>query len=367
MGKDYSSGMEYPLGQRLRELPGPLLLTGHTGFKGTWMTFLLEHLNVPVVGYSLPAVKDSLYDRAERTGGIPEVFADIRDYTNLEKFLDEHKPSTVIHMAAQPLVLQSYENPRETFDVNVMGTVNVLDIACKRDFVKAIIVVTTDKVYRNDNSGRAFIETDPLEGKDPYSASKVGTEAVVAAWQQISKVSAGPRIVSVRAGNVIGGGDFATDRIIPDLIRGVITGKPIEIRNPNSTRPWQHVLDPLLGYLVTLEKILEGFELNTINFGPLENGISVAEIVEIFKSHSILHQFQASTKITNPTKNFEAVNLTLNSSKAQTILGIQPLYDTKQSIDITFGWWEKVLTEKCSPEQACLADIQSLMEKLINE
>ena len=128
--------MEYPLGKRLSVLPGPLLLTGHTGFKGTWMTFLLEHLKVPVVGYSLPAEKDSLFDRAERTGAIPEVFADIRDYEILEKFIDEHKPSTIIHMAAQPLVLKSYESPRETFDVNVMGTVNVLDIAFKKDFVK---------------------------------------------------------------------------------------------------------------------------------------------------------------------------------------------------------------------------------------
>jgi CDP-glucose 4,6-dehydratase len=162
MGKDYSSPMDYSLGQRLRELPGPLLLTGHTGFKGTWMTFLLEHLNVPMIGYSLPAEKDSLYDRAERTGTIPEALADIRDYKALEQFIELHKPSTIIHMAAQPLVLKSYESPRETFDVNVLGTVNVLDIAFQKDFVKAIIVVTTDKVYRNDNSGRAFVESDPL-------------------------------------------------------------------------------------------------------------------------------------------------------------------------------------------------------------
>ena len=191
MARGYSSHMHYPLGKRLRELPGPSLLTGHTGFKGTWMTFLLEDLNIPVVGFSLPAEKDSLYDRAEREGVIPEVYADIRDYEALERFMDIHKPSTIIHMAAEPLVLKSYESPRETFDVNVMGTVNVLDIAFKKEFVKAIVVVTTDKVYRNDNSGRAFIETDSLEGKDPYSASKVGTEAVVAAWQQISKVSGG--------------------------------------------------------------------------------------------------------------------------------------------------------------------------------
>jgi len=359
--------MEMPLGQRLRELPGPLLLTGHTGFKGTWMTFLLEHLNVPVIGYSLPAEKESLFDRAERTGAIPEQFSDIRDYTALERFIDLHKPSTIIHMAAQPLVLKSYENPRETFDVNVMGTVNVLDIAFKKDFVESIIVVTTDKVYRNDNSGRAFIETDPLEGKDPYSASKVGTEAVVAAWQQISKVSGGPGLVSVRAGNVIGGGDFAANRIIPDLIRGLITKNPIEIRNPNSTRPWQHVLDPLLGYLVTLEKTLTGIELHSINFGPLENGISVSEIVEIFRSHSIFSEYHASIKSTNPTENLEALTLMLNSGMAESILGVKPLYDSNQSLALTFGWWEKVLSMKYSPKQACLEDITNLMEKLSYE
>ena len=216
--------MNYQLGQRLRDLPGPVLLTGHTGFKGTWMTFLLEHLDVPVVGYSLPAEKDSLYDRAERVGVIPEKFGDILNYELLEQFIDKHNPSTIIHMAAQPLVLKSYENPRATFDVNVMGTANVLDIAFKKDFIEAIVIVTTDKVYKNDDSGRAFIETDPLGGKDPYSASKVGTEAVVAAWQQIAKISGGPQVYSARAGNVIGGGDFAESRLIPDIIRGLVRG-----------------------------------------------------------------------------------------------------------------------------------------------
>jgi CDP-glucose 4,6-dehydratase len=294
MGKDYSSDMDYPLGQRLRELPGPLLLTGHTGFKGTWMTFLLEHLNVPVVGYSLHAEEDSLFDRAERTAAIPEVFADIRDYETLEKFIDLHKPSIIIHMAAQPLVLKSYENPRETFDVNVMGTVNVLDIAIKKNFVKAIIVVTTDKVYRNDNSGRAFVETDPLEGKDPYSASKVGAEAVVSAYQQVSKVDGGPSVVSVRAGNVIGGGDYAVNRLLPDLIRGYLNSKIVQIRNPESTRPWQHVLDPLLGYLLALESAITVKTFDSFNFGPDESEqINVNEVINVFNS-----SFQFASKRT---------------------------------------------------------------------
>jgi CDP-glucose 4,6-dehydratase len=184
-------------------------------------------------------------------------------------------------MAAQPLVLRSYKIPRETFDVNVMGTVNVLDAAFLTDFVQAVIVVTTDKVYRNDDSGRAFVETDPLEGKDPYSASKVGAEAVVAAWQQIQKASGGPRVVSVRAGNVIGGGDWAENRLIPDLIRGYISRKPIEVRNPESTRPWQHVLDPLVGYLMSIEYALSGGSISKINFAPTGISLTVAKVIEV--------------------------------------------------------------------------------------
>jgi CDP-glucose 4,6-dehydratase len=353
--------MENPLGQRLRELPGPLLITGHTGFKGTWMTFLLKHLNVPVIGYSLPAEKDSLFERAERRGAITEVFADIRDYESLEEFIDHHKPSTIIHMAAQPLVLKSYESPRETFDVNVMGTVNVLDIAFKRDFVKAIIVVTTDKVYRNDNSGRAFVETDPLEGKDPYSASKVGTEAVVAAWQQISKVSGGPKVVSVRAGNVIGGGDFAEHRIIPDLIRGVISGEPVEIRNPHSTRPWQHVLDPLFGYLMVVEQCLQDFEYSHFNFGPMSESLNVAELTEI--GSTIFKDLVLITEQNNLSMNIEATALDLDASLVCESFGWKPKWTQEEAIVKTFAWWYSYLKDSKSVKQICEAEVLEFLRK----
>jgi len=356
MGKDYSSPMDYSLGQRLRELPGPLLLTGHTGFKGTWMTFLLEHLKVPVVGYSLPGEKDSLYDRAERVGAIPEVFADIREYEALEKFIDLHKPSTIIHMAAQPLVLKSYESPRETFDVNVMGTANVLDISFKRDFVKAIIVVTTDKVYRNDNSGRAFVETDPLEGKDPYSASKVGTEAVVTAWQQMAKVSGGPRVISVRAGNVIGGGDFAENRIIPDLVRGAMTGKPVEIRNPNSTRPWQHVLDPCKGYVMALEKSFHSSQLSNVNFGPSESSIPVIKISQI--ALEVLPRLKVfSSLATLDVGNVEAHTLDLNSELATHVLAWKPVWLQEIAIKKTFEWWSAYISGAKSANELCISEV----------
>jgi CDP-glucose 4,6-dehydratase len=353
--------MDNPLGQHLREMRGPVLLTGHTGFKGAWMTFLLEHLNVPVVGYSLLPDKDSLFARAERSGAIPEIFADIREYETLEKFIDEKKPSIIIHMAAQPLVLKSYENPRETFDVNVLGTVNVLDISFKKDFVKAIIVVTTDKVYRNDNSGLAFVETNPLEGKDPYSSSKVGTEAVVAAWQQIAKVSGGPRVISVRAGNVIGGGDFAENRIIPDLVRGVMTGKPVGIRNPKSIRPWQHVLDPLVGYLNCAEKMEEDQTIQSLNLGPNASSISVEDIIKIgtltfpnLASLSVLNNIQEN--------DIEAQQLKLDSRFANSILGWNPVWNSEEAIHKTFIWWEKLLNDGINPEYLCKLDIESYFQ-----
>jgi CDP-glucose 4,6-dehydratase len=352
--------MEMALGQRLRELPGPLLLTGHTGFKGTWMTFLLEHLNVPVVGYSLPAEKDSLFDRVARTGAIPEEFSDIRDYASLEQFIDLHKPSTIIHMAAQPLVLKSYESPRETFEVNVMGTVNVLDIAFRKDFVEAIIVVTTDKVYRNNNSGRAFIETDPLEGKDPYSASKVGTESVVAAWQQIARVSGGPKIISVRAGNVIGGGDFAQDRLIPDLVRGAISGKSVQIRNPNSTRPWQHVLDPLRGYFMSLEYLLNGGDLQSLNFGTNSEPLRVSQLAEhsrrFFKDIEIIQDPHTDSAI------IEAKFLNLDARKSQSQIGWGPLWSQNEALEATLSWWKDFLDNGSNPETLCKNDITRYLE-----
>jgi CDP-glucose 4,6-dehydratase len=353
--------MENPLGQRLRELPGPLLLTGHTGFKGTWMTFLLEYLNVPVVGYSLPPDPGSMFERAARTSAIPEVFADIRNYESLEMFIDSHKPSTIIHMAAQPLVLKSYENPRETFEVNVLGTVNLLDIAFKRDFVQAIVVVTTDKVYRNDNTGHSFVETDPLEGKDPYSASKVGTEAVVAAWQQISKVAGGPKIISVRAGNVIGGGDLCLDRLLPDLVRGKVTGSKVSVRNPNSVRPWQHVFDPIRGYIDALEFLLQAHKtITSVNFGPNQKGISVKEICDF-----VVRRWDLNIEISkdmNSPDNREAKQLNLDSSFAREILGWSSELSQEEALRATMEWWETVLTLKNSPSNTTKLQIQNFMK-----
>jgi CDP-glucose 4,6-dehydratase len=329
------------------------------------MTFLLEHLNVPVVGYALPAEKDSLFHRAERTGVIPEDFADIRDYAALERFIDLHKPSTIIHMAAQPLVLESYRKPLETFEINVMGTANVLDIAFKKDFIHAIIVVTTDKVYRNDNSGRAFVETDPLEGKDPYSASKVGAESVVAAWQQVAKVNGGPKVIAVRAGNVIGGGDWAKNRLLPDIIKGMFYSEPTEIRNPASTRPWQHVLDPLVGYLLTLEfSLLENTNLVAVNFGPIDPSLRVIDVLELARESKFGNMNHI--RLLNEIGTHEATSLSLDSSFSRTTLKYTSMFSQQEAIFMTLNWWN-ILTEGSTIQFACNADINEAIRRLNEE
>jgi CDP-glucose 4,6-dehydratase len=349
--------MDLKLGSHLRELPGPVLVTGHTGFKGTWLTFLLERLGVPVVGFSLAPEQNSLFDRANRTGAIPETFSDIRDFSAVLDFMSLHHPSAVIHMAAQPFVLESYEIPRETFETNVMGTVNTLDSAFKTDSVMAVVVVTTDKVYRNDNSGHSFVESDALAGKDPYSASKVGTEAVVAAWQQISKISGGPKVLSVRAGNVIGGGDWAKDRLIPDLVRGFISGGPIQIRNPNSTRPWQHVLDPLRGYLMALEALLGGQEIQTLNFGPEERSRTVREVLMIAqRAWKQPVDFEIDSAFEKSHDAIESIALDLNSSFAHSLLG----WRQEDAVVASLNWWKEVLEGSMSAEISCQLDINHI-------
>jgi CDP-glucose 4,6-dehydratase len=352
--------MNSGLGGQLRKLEGPVLVTGHTGFKGTWLTLLLEQLGVPVVGLSLPPENGSLYRRLNRDGLIEEIYADIRNFESVDRFIKVTQPAVVINMAAQPLVMESYNTPRETFEANVMGTVNVLDSSFATKSVKAIIAVTTDKVYKNNNSGQLFRENDPLAGKDPYSASKVGSESAIAAWQQITRVQGGPSVVSVRAGNVIGGGDWAENRLLPDLIRGFISEKPIPIRNPNSTRPWQHVLDPLLGYIMALEAVLDGQNIEAMNFGPSDKSISVKEVVEICASVWLpegVIKFEYETN----SSGIEAVNLDLDSSFARNKLGWSPNWSQIEAAISTTNWWKKVTNGEITPEKACLFDIEKVL------
>jgi CDP-glucose 4,6-dehydratase len=265
-------------------------------------------------------------------------------------------------MAAQPLVLESYRLPKDTFDVNVMGTVNVLDSAFNTDSVKAVIVVTTDKVYRNDNSGLAFIESDPLEGKDPYSASKVGTEAAVAAWQQIQRTSGGPKVVAVRAGNVIGGGDWGDNRLLPDLIRSFSSGQKMTVRNPASTRPWQHVLDPLGGYISTLEAVLNDEKITSINFGPDTKSIAVSEVVEVaVKTWGLSTNIELGSLVQNNAA--EAVSLDLNPDYAKQSLGWEPFWSQEEAVISTVQWWNKVLNQRVKPVDACLDNLSQILSQ----
>jgi CDP-glucose 4,6-dehydratase len=323
--------------EHLRSLKGPILITGHTGFKGTWLTFLLAELGIKTYGLSLPAESGSMYDRLNLKGENPEVFSDIREQSETLRIVKDIEPSAIIHLAAQPLVLESYRSPVDTFNTNVMGTAHILDAASKVKSVKAVAVSTTDKVYLNDNLGIAFKEQSPLGGKDPYSASKVGTEQVIRAWQQISSSSEGPNILAMRAGNVIGGGDFAKDRLLPDLIRAAFFNEPTAIRNPRSTRPWQHVLDPLYGYLLFLECSLRGNKINALNFSTNKSSLSVDEVIKVFKSRFPNIQVEIREETTGYQ---ESQLLDLDSSLANQELDWISQLTQQQAINQTIDWWE---------------------------
>ncbi len=339
---------------------GKVLLTGHTGFKGIWTTLLLESLGIEVVGLALPPEPDSLYNRLGRSGAIDEYLFDISDADRVSKVISDSQAKTVIHMAAQPLVLLSYDNPVKTFETNVMGAVNVLAGAFSSSKVETVVVVTTDKVYENKNSGKRFVESDSLAGKDPYSASKVGTEAAAAAWTQLSRVYGGPTIITARAGNVIGGGDLAKDRIIPDIIRGVSQSSEVEIRNPDSTRPWQHALDPIVGYLLAAIDGTSRKDHFSVNFGPTDSSLPVREVVESAKSI-----FGDKIKFKHPKESISSLEshlLDLDSTWARLNLDWFPARSQNEAIKETFLWWDAVLTKTKSASEACAEDINRFIK-----
>jgi CDP-glucose 4,6-dehydratase len=358
--KDYSSSVSLDDFKMLKNLNGPILITGHTGFKGTWLTFLLQQLGIDVCGVSLPAEKDSMYDRLQLKGTINEEFIDLRDQSETLRVITNLNPCAIIHLAAQPLVLESYAFPIETFSTNVMGTAHLLDAACKTKSVKVIGVATTDKVYLNENRGEAFKENSPLGGKDPYSASKVGTEQAVRAWQQMSAINDGPKIVSMRAGNVIGGGDFAKNRLLPDLIRAINSNEKVQIRNPSSTRPWQHVLEPLYGYLLFMESALRGSEISALNFSPLEKSLSVHEVVEIFQKRFKGVEIE---ELENMNSSQESIYLDLDSSLASSALGWKPKLTQAQAVNLTIDWWEANAANPSSADPT-LAEIDRYLSNL---
>lgn len=337
-----------------------VLVTGHTGFKGAWLTLLLEKLGIEVCGISLNPTNDSLYSRLERNEKIQEAFIDIRNYEALRGAVAEFKPNVIFHLAAQPLVLESYAKPLETFETNVMGTANLLDISFNQPTVELVSVITTDKVYKNLNLGKKFNEEDSLGGKDPYSASKVGTEAAVAAWRQLRQHKNGPKLLALRAGNVIGGGDFAEARLLPDLIRGFLSGDAIEIRNPDSTRPWQHVLDPLAGYVMASNYILKGKDAEAFNFAPDGDSVSVNAVVEIAQR---TWGESSKLKVIPSNASLEAATLQLDSSLAKKLLGWRPNWSQEEAVKSTVGWWKRVLKEETLPIDTCESDLTEYFSK----
>jgi len=361
--KDYCSTMGNSLRRALLGLSGPIMITGHTGFKGVWMTLLLERLGVEVVGLALAPKENSLYANLNRVGEIEESFTDIRNYEGVSKFVNLVKPSVILHFAAQPLVLDSFAHPRETFEINTMGTVNILDIAQNSEAVHIVIATTTDKVYKNDNTGKHFLESDALEGLDPYSASKVGAEAAVKAWQEMSVFNGRPKYISVRSGNVIGGGDMAENRLLPDIVKSLINQEKIVLRNPDSTRPWQHVLDPLYGYLLVLAKAIDGDCSEVYNFGPTSKSITVNEVAKIAsRVWESNHPISSLPQLENTKK--EANILNLNSNKARDELNWKNVWSQEQSIENTIRWWHKVSLQNFDMNSACQSDIDKLFEAL---
>jgi len=347
----------------LRNSEGPILLTGHTGFKGTWLTFLLEELEIPVVGFSLPPLEQSLYRRANRLQKIPEVFGDVRDLDLLKKTFKEFQPSCVIHMAAQPLVIESYKDPLLTFDINVLGSANVLEVSTMADCVRTIACVTTDKVYQNVNQNVKFLEGDVLRGKDPYSASKVAAESVIDTWRHLTKDRNKSSVLSLRSGNVIGGGDFSTNRLMPDIIRNIFLDDPLLIRNPDATRPWQHVLDPLLGYILSIDYSITETNpaFDTFNFGPSENSLSVREVIQISKD--FYPEFEVPELNEIQQKSYEATSLQLDSTRANTELGWKPRMTQKQAVTSTISWWVDNLAKGVSAEVLCKDEIKKFLER----
>lgn len=321
-----------------------VLVTGHTGFKGSWLCKILNGMGARVYGYSLmPDMKDNLYDIAGIEDTIDSETGDIRDYDNICRFLGDVRPEIVIHMAAQPLVRKSYEEPRATYDTNVMGTVNILESIRHCDSVRSFLNVTTDKVYENLETNKAYVETDPLNGYDPYSNSKSCSELVTSSYKNSFFKGKDCIISTARAGNVIGGGDFSKDRIIPDCVRAAISGGTIQIRNPMSVRPYQHVLEPLFAYLTIVEAQWGDQNLaGSYNVGPdITDCVTTGELATYFCES---WGNGLSWKNLSEEGPHEAGYLRLDNTLIKEILGVIPRWNIRNAVEKTVEWtkaWNK--------------------------
>lgn len=321
-----------------------VLITGHTGFKGSWLSLWLQSMGVQVVGYSLTTpTSPSLFEVAEVSKGMNSILGDIRDLEHLCASFAAHRPEVVIHMAAQSLVRYSYIKPVETYSTNVMGTVNLLEAVRSTDSVKAVVNVTSDKCYENREWVWGYRESEAMGGYDPYSSSKGCAELVAAAYRNSyfhpeKYQQHGVAIASARAGNVVGGGDWAEDRLIPDILRAIVQGKPVSIRNPHAIRPWQHVLEPLSGYLQLAQKLYEEGPsyAEGWNFGPNdEDAKPVHWIVERLTES---WGEGASWVLDGGVNPHEAHYLKLDCSKAKARLDWHPKWHLEDTLDVIIDW-----------------------------
>ena len=318
-----------------------VLLTGHTGFKGSWTALWLARMGAKVTGLALPPpAGDNLYEMSRAKEGVASHFFDIRNADGVRAIIEEAQPELVLHMAAQPLVRRSVAEPVETFAVNVMGTVNLLDELRTCPGLKAALIVTTDKVYENAELGRPFTESDALGGIDPYAASKAAAEIATSAYARTYFEAAGVPVATARGGNVIGGGDFAVDRLIPDIFRSIQAGRELVLRYPQSTRPWQHVLDCVAGYLIYLQDLASGKPRpQTLNIGPeAGDGLAVQVVAEAMLQALGANRSWVQEQGAVP---YESKLLMLDTRLARATLDWKDYLPGQKAIIATAGWYRQ--------------------------
>lgn len=345
-----------------------IFVTGHTGFKGAWLLLLLKELNCSVRGYSLEPEKDiDLFNLINGNELCDSVISDIRNFENIKNSLVDFQPDYIFHLAAQPLVIKSFEEPVNTYDTNIMGTLNLFESLRYLNKKCSVVIITTDKVYENNNHNYSFSESDPLGGNDPYSSSKACVELLVKSmrhsffnlndWDSHQK-----SITVARAGNVIGGGDWSENRIIPDIARSIYSRNEINIRYPKSTRPWQHVLDPVLGYIYLAAKLDDNpLKFSTeFNFGPNSKQVmNVQSLVEF----AIKLWGKGSYSIDKNLNYPESKLLMLNIEKARKLLGWSPIFDMRTSIKLTLDWYRIYENNK----NESIENIQTTIKNILND
>ncbi|MDA9600896.1 CDP-glucose 4,6-dehydratase [bacterium] len=343
-----------------------VFVTGATGFKGSWLCSWLLHMGAKVYGsgYS-PNQNKNLFYKLKLHKKIKLGIFDIRDKKKLEKFISRSKPSIIFHLAAQPLIIESYLKPHSTIDINIRGTLNILEASKKFNFVKSVVLITSDKCYENVGKLTRYKENDTLGGIDPYSASKSSSELIIRAYRESffkNKKNCG--ISSARAGNVIGGGDWSANRLIPDCIRSLLDKRAIFLRNPNFNRPWQHVLEPLMGYLILAKKQFKEPKKysDAWNFGTKNNSVkSVKEIVD----YMIAFWGSGKIKVSRENKFYEQKNLQLDINKAKKRLKWIPTYSVKRGVQITTEWYFEVYRNKKDPFEITNKQIMNYMNENI--